>query len=281
MSKTLAEVRIEIARRLGDSTATVWTAAEIDRYLKEGYNRLAMETLAFWDYAYLPDAAGGLNDLPGNFYKMDRATWDNQRIEPLTSRELEGDPGYHSTAGPTVAYAMDKDGLMKIRRYPATAGTGSYEVTGTWGIPRDLGDIDASTPTGTWGTLRNLSGTMPEGDAWGIARDLGAAAGNLKIEYFRRGISLSGDDSAFELPDVYVKYVRHFAMWKTLERDGPGQDTQMAEHYRLRWLAGVNRLLRRKRVILSNRTGRFGGEPLRAAKPPRPQLPWRYGKVVR
>lgn len=106
------------------------------------------------------------------------------------------------------------------------------------------------------------------------------AASDISIEYQQRGAVLSSDTIAIEIPDRYGKYIRWFVMWKALERDGPGQNLELAEHYRERYHGAVARVLRRKQRASSSRVLRMGGGQPRDLNP-RPRLPWNYGKVVR
>ena len=62
--------------------------------------------------------------------------------------------------------------------------------------------------------------------------------------------------------------------------DGPGQDPEMAEHYRLRWLEGVSRAERRQQYVDKMAFHRMGGGHEPIPRPPRPQLPWHYGEPV-
>jgi len=335
---SLATVRNQILRRLGDTDLKVWTAAEIESYVKEGYNELAIRTRCFWDYAFMEDLAytanynqsweksyltiaydqftrteswedayindglipgnhtaawerpyltknyvSALSELPDNLYEIERAVWDNQRIIPLTTSEIEAaDSRYETTEGDVIGYTMGKDGLRKLRKYHKPSEVSdSYTVTGNWGLLRSPGDLSSDTPVGTWGVMRRISGQQITGGPWGIPRATANESQNMKIEFFRRGNALTSAASELELPEVYVKYVQHFAQWKALERKGAGQDPDLAEHYRLRFETGVQRIRHRVEAVRKFRVGRMGGALSRGGPPPKPRLPWQYGKVVR
>lgn len=42
-------------RRLGDTVGDIWTQAELERYLEDGYLQLVQRTRALWDSAHVPD----------------------------------------------------------------------------------------------------------------------------------------------------------------------------------------------------------------------------------
>lgn len=231
----LGTLRNDVLYRLGDTARSVWTEAEINQYIRQGYDELVFTTGALWvkrEPAELQDVAGqGTYTLPTDLIKTERITWDYQRIEPLKQVELEhSDPRYRTTQGDVFGYLQEQDGLRTLRKV-----------------------------------------RVPNQDD----------AGLVSIEYWRRGLFLTGDTNELELPLHYAKYVRHYAMWKALEREGAGQDLKLAEHYQARYAAGVQRMLRRKNAVKSQRVGRMGGPYPAQTRMARPSMPWQYGQVVR
>ncbi len=107
------------------------------------------------------------------------------------------------------------------------------------------------------------------------------SASNTIIEYFRRGAALSSDSTALDIPDRYTDYIVWYALARALEREGPGQDSEMAAHYQLRYDEGVKRIKRRKSQIHQSRTGQLGGKDAPPPKLGDPQWPSTYGRVVR
>ena len=53
----------------------------------------------------------------------------------------------------------------------------------------------------------------------------------------------------FEVPDRYTVYIRAFAMARALEREGPGQDLELAAFYQSRYDAGIARMLKRRAAL--------------------------------
>jgi len=120
-----------------------------------------------------------------------------------------------------------------------------------------------------------------EGDGIGTIRyvhvpSAAGAATDVSIEYQRRAATLSADGTALDIPDRYADYVRHYVMWKAYERDGPGQNLKMADHYRIRYEEGIARMLKRKDQIHAARITKLGGGPP-PYRPGLPVLPWQYG----
>lgn len=225
-------------------------------------------------------------DVPGNLLAVERATWNSKKITPLRSRDLEADDArYEVNAGEVLSYVMDKDGLRRLRKWrvpsapyiPFSKTTASSE----YGTLRSAADISTEPVQGIWGTLRRIPGQHPIGGPWGTVRTVYKEQNSVRLEYQRRGNEL-GALQDFEIPDRYTKYIRNFAMWKALLRDGKGQDLQLAEHYHQRYMAGLARTVQRKQAVQFQKSYRLGGgSSTRGTAPPRARLPWQYGKVVR
>lgn len=136
MSRTLAQVRTATQGRLRSST--VWAAGELDGYIKDGYSDFVAKTGALWNKAYpagLDDVANqGTYDLPANVIEIERMTWRNRRIEPISSRKLSEilPQSYETAAGDVWAYAWSKDGFRKIRKIavPAVSASGTTCLEG-------------------------------------------------------------------------------------------------------------------------------------------------------
>lgn len=223
MAKTLTAVTTEVLYRLGDTAEDVWTTAEIQSYLKEAYDLLAILTGFFWDRETLSDVADQATyTLPTKVYEVERVTWNQAKITAMTSTELiELDYQYMTTKGDVEAYVLDMDGLRTLRKY-----------------------------------------RIPNANGSGVRDTI--------IEFTRRGSALTGGASQFEFPDQCVKYCRHFALASALERESPGQDLELAGHYKARFEDGVKRVLNRKRKIASQAPRQFGGNLRRRTQPPGP-----------
>ena len=272
------------------STGVFKYTSPIDKdYLQPGELEFGPTTLNhLWESTYLASGYSfyrATDQLPENLYKVDRATWDYKKIEPVRSSEIEiQDARYWIQNGEVIGYIQDKDGLGIFRKWrvPSVAAT-AYTITGNGGIPRTLTDISSDTVVGTWGIPRRIPSMHAMGDTggWGIPRRPYQDVNNTRVEYFRRGRTIDSDDDEFELPDRYVTYVRHYAMWKALERNSNGQDLEFAAHWRDRFMAGIARMLKRKQALSKNRRFAMIDEPLNTqSRPPLAKLPWAFGRVV-
>lgn len=104
-------------------------------------------------------------------------------------------------------------------------------------------------------------------------------SGDTKIEYFRRGATLSAGSTQVEIPDYMTKYLRFYAMYRCMEREGEGQDIKGADRYKTRYEQGVGRALERRDRFHATRISVLGGgEGRRLRKPPRPVLPSNFPK---
>lgn len=232
MSKTLVNLSDDVATRLGDTAAAIWTAAELKSYVKEGFDELCLSTLMHFERVSVALTAGtGTYTLATDLYKVDRIAWQSLRLVPWTARQArERNPYFATTRGNPIAYVMEADGLGTFRLI--------Y-------VP------DANSTT------------------------------DLYVEYFKRGATLSGDSTVVELADRYTDYVVWYALARALERDGRGQDTELASHYQGRYLEGLKRIKKRKSQIHSSRIGQMGGMGGTQRGPGYPQWPSNYGVPVR
>lgn len=241
MSISRQTVREEVERRLGinrssgNVPSTLWSAAEINSYLQEGYDDFCIRTGILWKKdspSALDDVAGTATyTLPTEVHQIERVIWNDRMIMPQDRRWLEiHQPQFLTVQGDVWGYLLEGDGLRILRKVnvPAATSTTAFE-----------------------------------------------------IEYTRRGATLS-DSQNFEIPDRYCKFIRFFALWKCLDRDGPGQDLQFADHWAGRYNDGIARVLVRKSRVRTIRTARLGGEQMQINYgPPAPRLPWQFGDVIK
>lgn len=226
-----------------------------------------------------------VHDLPDSLLEIERATWNQIRIGPLRSVELErGDSQFQTQSGEVQGYVQDKDGIKRFRKWriPSQAAD-TYTITGKWGLLRDPANISGETVNGSWGIARRVPGLHPcSGDgSRGFPRRPQKVAHNTKIEFTRKGQPINRQTDEFELPAVYVKYLRHFTMFRALERNGPGQDSKMAAWWKGLFDAGIARMKRRKQAVLSRKRYVLGGDVGMRGRPPTARLPWNYGYSVR
>lgn len=129
MADTLASVRTEVSYRLGDSTFQIWASAEIDSYVKRGYDEFCIRTGILWKRSNtgLDDvAAQATYSLPAELYEVERLSYKGYRIEPISrTQAMMLDPRFESTTGGVISYMLEGDGLRTLRkiRVPTINGT--------------------------------------------------------------------------------------------------------------------------------------------------------------
>lgn len=227
-----------------------------------------------------------LIDLPDDLHQIERATWNTIKADAMRSRDFEFDDSrYELNKGNVDAYIQDKDGLGTLRKWrvPASAyvpySFDSSSDDGV-GIIRDLtGIVNTTVVSDGFGDLIQVDGVDVFED-FGILGPIFSETSNLRIEYQRRGAALS-DSQGFEVPDRYTVYVRHYAQARALEREGDGQDIELAAHYQSRYETGIQRMLKRQQAMQYQKKSILGGGVRQQARPPRVPLPWQYGRVVR
>lgn len=130
MARTLTQTRTDVLAYLGDSASAIWSTAEIDQYIKEGYDDLCIKTGILWIKAapagLQPVAGTGTYTLPTDLYKIERMTWDKKRMSPLYPEEAARlDPRYRSTQGNPECYIVEGDGLGVIRYFRVPSASDS------------------------------------------------------------------------------------------------------------------------------------------------------------
>jgi hypothetical protein len=235
--------------------------------------------------AELPTEISALHDLPENLYDIERAVWQTRRIAAERSRHFEGDDHrYELSKGPVDAYLQDKDGLRRLRKWRVPAAPyDPYDVdedSEEYGILVSIADteIDDDTPQGAQsGDFVQVAGQHMMGDPWGVIVAIYKETANMRYEYRRRG---TGDCTELEIPARYQTYVRHYAQARALEREGDGQDLELAAHYQARYEAGVARMLKRRSSMHYQQKYVLGGGRRPETRPVL-RLPYSYGRAVR
>lgn len=132
MAKTLVNLRDDVETRLGDTTNTIWTEAELTSYIKEGYDELCLQTLILWkrDTSAIAETDGTATyALPSDLLKLDRLEFDSQRMTPLTAMEARQHYPYFLTVeGTPHSYVYELDGVLTVRLIPIPSTTGTETV---------------------------------------------------------------------------------------------------------------------------------------------------------
>ena len=213
----------------------------------------------------LPSVVTG-GDMPHSTIEVLRVSYNQRTLRGMSSQQMKDfDPNYESRTGDPQWWCMDKDGIFYLRVVPAATGNATYDtVDGSWGFITQHLDADSAvedtiydTGTGGWGFLTHRDDMFPAGGPHGSATRVHPYDLNIVVETYRLGRNL--DTHPFELPQAYLKYVYFYAMGQALERIGPGQDLELANHYFERFEMGISRMTNKKREMDVERVGRFGG----------------------
>lgn len=238
-----------------------------------------------WEATYLETTfAVGRGVVPEDNVAIDRATYDWVEMDAEYSRWFEDhERNFRTVSGTPDRFAFDKDGIGYMRTVRAgSAGATEYTVSGTYGILRNAGDTDGLgtwEPTGSWGCLREVPEHFHMGGLYGIPRREYSDVANVRVEYFRLGKDLG--QYSFDLPDRFVRYVEHYAQAKALERDGPGQDLALSQHFMQRFDDGVSRTIKRLSEHRRSRGGAIGSAGKAPKRPGLARLPYQYGRSTR
>lgn len=280
---TRQTLREAVERRLGDTANDIWSDAELNSYAAEAYLLLARRTRIFFALDTLQcTASTGTYALPSDVSQVERVLHDGQKLPNSSGRDLRFTlPLYRTQTGKPFTYTQDDDGPATIRLayIPDTTGE-EYTVSGTWGILRSPADITSETATGTWGVPRRIPYHHPGRGLWGLPRQILSDSDNLRVEGFRAGLSVTQDSDSYELPDQYCRYLQWFVLFRAYDRDGPGQDVQLAQHYQQRWEGALELIALRLAQTRRARAGVFGEGFARGSStvaPPR--LPWAYPRL--
>lgn len=216
-----------------------------------------------------------------------RVTWDDIELFPEDSADMRRlDTQYERREGGDPRhFTLDKDGLLTIRLVPPARGDATYAtVDGSWGTMTFTDDSAVTAHLGGFegfGILREVEGAFPAGGLNGSPTRQHPDDKNTKVEITRLGRPLRS--YGFEIPDSYVKYCMFWAMYRALQREGPGQNLKLSQHYAARFEVGVARAKTRLRKINKEYTVLMGamGAEREAFDLGDPQLPYPYGSPGR
>jgi len=337
------EAANDVLSRLDDYPSiggeSLWTRAEVEQYITDGFNAFTRMTKCIFDMAYpenlppsgnyiadwelgyfesgmvrhsllgysggywekdyaLPGALGPMNhtqpweatyldttfavsvrDLPEDVVAVDRVTQNWHTMGPEFSRWFEkNDRSFQTVSGDPWRYSLDRDGIGRMRT--VAAGDGQAETVtavGTFGLLRYADDDEFGTwsPSGIWGCLREVPEHFPMNTPYGIPRRLFLETANTRVEFYRLGREIE------EMPERWVKYVEFYAQAKCLERDGPGQDLKLSQHFMGRFNEGVDRMMKRLTEHRRAVSGKIGSAGRMPTQPALARLPWQYGRQIR
>lgn len=202
-----------------------------------------------------------LGRLPAGYVAVDRVTHNWLRLSPEHEKyHRQTRSEYQTLQGGTFSYQMDQDGWQNIRlvNVPPTV-VPSEEISGTHGAIRQITSYDLSDEPiiGSYGALRVVPRHFA-GDEYGVVRRIVPDEDATRVELFRLGKDL--DTHPFELPDRAVKYVEWWAMYRAYSTPGEGENKKLADHFQMRFYAGVEQIKSRVRSTMRARTIAMGSK---------------------
>lgn len=199
-------------------------------------------------------------------YNLESSAGTSEKLLSTTSGVVVG-------MGPGTAYGWGEAGQTSL--VDLSVVWDRALSTAEWAEVYAYDDTDETVAS--WGTLRETAEHFPMGGQFGTPRRRFYDDANTRVEYFRLGKDLHEYGS--ELPDRFMKYVEYFAQAKALEREGPGQDLKLSQHFMERYGQGVQRMVLRLGEMRRAVVGKIGSLGRTPTKPALARLPWRYGRA--
>jgi len=225
-----------------------------------------------------------VGDVDGSVIEIDRSLYDSRVIASLTTRDARNiDSRYETHAGEPYGVVWQGDGPRTVRKVKRPSMEADVvDVDGAFGLLRDGDDVATTDDdvTGTWGIARQIPGHHPMGSfSFGTPRRVYLDGKNIRLEVVRQAAPLDAPQDLIELPDRYADYLRDYAMGEALARPGAGHQPQLAQHYQARWATRIERVKARMRRVSTQRISQLGGSQLPRTRPPSPRLPWPYAAM--
>jgi hypothetical protein len=213
-------------------------------------------------------------------YQMDQDGWQNIRLVNVPAFENETETfEYNKWKGEwdgSITY--DKDDVVtyvgtgwrslsdtNLGREPPTAAQwwvvypAGSEQNFHGGIRRVTSyDMDVETVIGTYGGVRVVPMHFASGSQYGGVRKFVGDLNNTRVEYYRLGKPL--DEAPFEIPDRMVKYAQWWALHRVYSLPGENESPKLAEHFKMRFLAGIERLKNRVNSVNRDRAIAMGSK---------------------
>jgi len=204
----------------------------------------------------------GLRKLPEGYVSVDRVTHHWLRLSPQHDRYNRlTRVAYQTLEGGVFQYQMDQDGWQMLRLVNIPAFEAESETfTGTYGPIRVLTsyDMDQEPVVGSYGVVRSVPMHFACGGQYGAIRKLVEDDNNTRVELYRLGKPL--DEGEIELPDRYVKYMQWWALHRAYSTPGEAESPKLAEHFKMRFNAALDRVKNRVNTVNRDRVIAMGSK---------------------
>lgn len=210
-------------------------------------------------------------------YQMDQDGWQNIRLVNVPAFENETETfkynGWMGEWVSTIDYARGDivshagsfwkcalDNLGQTPGYPIFWVAYTGEPVNFHGGIRQVTsyDMDVETVVGSYGGVRVVPMHFASGSQYGGVRKFVGDLNNTRVEYYRLGKPL--DEAPFEIPDRMVKYAQWWALHRVYSLPGENESPKLAEHFKMRFLAGVERLKSRINSVNRDRAISMGSK---------------------
>jgi hypothetical protein len=156
---------------------------------------------------------------------------------------------------------MDQDGWQNLRLVNVpTFMTQQEAFTGKYGPIRQVTSysMDQEPVVGSYGVIRSVPQHFICTSQYGAVRKFVEDITNTRVEMFRLGKPLH--EGQFEIPDRMVKYVQWWALHRAYSMPGESENPKLAEHFKQRFLAALERVKNRINSVNRDRALAMGSK---------------------
>jgi hypothetical protein len=220
-----------------------WSIAELNDYVNECNKDLAVKTefkqknritLVADEQTYF--------DLPSDCYKVLRVTYDDDKLYPITMRELDTyDENWRDTTQTEPErYFLDNLAPGKLGVWPRTTTSGTtFDFDTEYGVmvrlTEDSTDATFDQETGAVTNITN-TGDYEFNQEYGVVVRVATTDDNLKVDYVAIPDDLTVDTDEPEMnKNFHIAYV-YFVCKEALLKHGDQRDTQKAMLYEQKYM---------------------------------------------
>jgi hypothetical protein len=201
-----------------------------------------------WEAHYVSSAETPAVPLHAKFDKMLFIAYDENRILPISKKELESaDPFYKDRVGQVSHYWRPDDYSNIFYPYPTPSDITEQE-TGPGDVFVDTGGIITSDET-----------MLDEGDI-GVITDIIDLADAFLMIYQAQANEIDAPGDSSDYPDWWVKYIEYACLERAFGADTDGFIPTLRDYWKARKDLGIKALKRFQRMMLTDRDFVMGGQ---------------------
>jgi hypothetical protein len=255
---TLSDIRTEVREELVEDSAEVWTDAELNDYINDGFSLIQKAALWKEDLDNLAVAAASDNPSgdPNNVLEITRATWDNVFLPQSNEMELDGfsdEWRQHEDYTPLRWYFLNNQPTSdNIRTYPGVStdfATDDFTFSQETGLVVRINDgadwtFDVEDGEFVDGTDSTLPDTFYFKTEVGIVIDIADSENAVGLWYATELDELVGDTDTPDYPTWTHFIPVYYALFRCYEKEGPFRDPQLAAAYLREFMVWVSKVVR-------------------------------------